>query len=91
MREANRRYLQHDYDTDVLAFEMNEGNTFGDIMISTDLAKVQAQEEGHTLLTEVKILALHGILHLLGYRDKRKVDREKMWEETYRLLRVSNS
>lgn len=86
IRKYNRRWLKHDYATDVIAFEMKEKGVLGDIMISTDTAKRQAKEEGHTLLTEVKILAIHGILHLLGYRDKKKKERERMWRKTDELL-----
>ncbi len=82
----NRRYLRHDRPTDVIAFEMKEGNVLGDVMVSVDTAKRQAKEQGHDLLTELKILSLHGLLHLLGYRDKKKKDREAMWKETDRLL-----
>lgn len=86
----NRRFLKHDYVTDVIAFEMEEGGVFGDIVISTDTAKRQGKEEGHGTLTETKILAIHGLLHLLGYRDKRKKDHAAMWKKTDELLaRVS--
>jgi len=82
----NRRYLHHDDITDVIAFEMKEKNVLGDVMVSIDTAKRQAKEEGHDLFTELTILSIHGLLHLLGYRDKRKKDREAMWRETNRLL-----
>lgn len=85
IHQYNKRYLQHDYATDVLAFA-GGGETFGDIMISTDTATRQAKEEGHSFERELKILAIHGILHLLGYRDKHKKDYVKMWKKTYQLL-----
>ena len=72
--------------TDVIAFSMEEKGVLGDILVSTDTARRQAKEEGHSLLTEVKILAIHGILHLLGYRDKKKKERERMWRKTDELL-----
>jgi len=83
----NRRFLNHDYITDVIAFEMSgdEGG-FGDIVISTDTAKRQGREQGHGTLTETKILAIHGLLHLLGYRDKKKKDHALMWKKTDELL-----
>jgi len=88
IRRTNVRYLRHDYATDVIAFEMKEGDIFGDIMISTDTAKRQAREQGHSVLTETTILALHGLLHLLGYRDKKKKDLERMWRKTDALMRM---
>lgn len=87
IRRYNKKYLHHDDTTDVIAFPMEEGGVLGDILISTDTAKRQAREQGHTLLTELKILAIHGLLHLRGYRDKKKKDRERMWRKTDRLLR----
>lgn len=86
IRLYNRRYLRHDRPTDVIAFEMKEEGVLGDILVSIDTAKRQARERGHDLITELKILSLHGLLHLVGYRDKRKKDREAMWRETDRLL-----
>lgn len=87
IRIYNRRYLRHDTPTDVIAFEMKEEGVLGDIVISTDTAKRQAREQRHSLEKEVTILAIHGILHLVGYRDKKKRDREKMWRKTDQLLK----
>ena len=77
MRVLNKRFLGHDRDTDVIAFNYPEGpgpvqgeRPFGDIFISASLARVQAREVGHSVLTEVLFLTAHGTLHLLGYDDK---------------------
>lgn len=86
IRRFNRRYLHHDHVTDVIAFEMKENGVLGDIVISSDTAKRQAREEGHPLLTELTILAIHGLLHLLGFRDRTKKEREKMWRKTNELI-----
>lgn len=79
MRWYNKEYRQKDYPTDVLSFPVNElqeelskegrRHTFylGDILISMERAASQAHEKGHTLQKELKILLLHGVLHLLGY------------------------
>jgi probable rRNA maturation factor len=88
IRKINRRFLNHDYATDVIAFEMREREIFGDIVVSTETAKSQAAEQGHSLLKETTILAVHGLLHLIGYRDKKKKDRERMWRKTNELLRL---
>jgi len=85
IRKYNRKYLRHDYPTDVMAFGY-EGEILGDILISTESAKRQAREQGHPFLTELKILAIHGILHLLGYRDKKPRDQKRMWKKTNELL-----
>lgn len=86
IKKFNRLYLMHDYPTDVIAFEMREKGVLGDVLISTDTARRQAEEQGHSTLTETKILAIHGLLHLLGYRDKKKKDKSKMWRKTNQLL-----
>lgn len=80
IRSYNKKYLQHDDPTDVIAFET------GDILISSEMAKKQASQEGHSFLREMKILMIHGMLHLVGYRDKKKKDKERMWKKTYELL-----
>lgn len=67
MRELNRRYRQVDRATDVLSFpgeETPEGRHLGDVVISVETA---ASRDGATLERELKVLALHGILHCLGY------------------------
>lgn len=73
IREINKEHRGKDYATDVLSFSQVEGeeisgNCFlGDIVVSIPYAKEQAEQYGHPLLSEVKYLILHGILHLLGY------------------------
>ncbi len=61
----------------------------GDIIISTDTARRQAKEQGHSFGREVLILAVHGLLHLQGYRDKKKSDRDRMWKKTDALIRLA--
>jgi probable rRNA maturation factor len=69
IRALNRKYRQKDKATDVLSFpaaEMAEG-VAGDLVISLETALMQAEERGHTLEMEIKVLLLHGLLHLAGY------------------------
>ena len=68
IHEINREYRHIDRSTDVISFAM-EGmpRTLGDIFISVDHAKKQAEEYGHSLRREMCFLFTHGILHLLGY------------------------
>jgi probable rRNA maturation factor len=66
LRELNARFLNHDYATDVLSFPADEGETVGELVISLDRAKAQANEHGHATIDELRILALHGALHLKG-------------------------
>ncbi|MGD9902353.1 MAG: rRNA maturation RNase YbeY [Vicinamibacterales bacterium] len=66
MRSLNRTFRGVDRATDVLSFA-GEPPQLGDIVIATGVAARQAREAGHALGTEVRVLALHGLLHLLGF------------------------
>ncbi len=69
VRTLNRQYRRKDKTTDVLSFPASaesEGIA-GDLVISLPIAMRQATERGHTLDTEIRILLLHGLLHLAGY------------------------
>jgi probable rRNA maturation factor len=67
LRRLHRQYLGRDYATDVLSFPAEgPAASLGDIAISFDRAAEQAREHGHSPGAEVKILMLHGLLHLLG-------------------------
>jgi probable rRNA maturation factor len=79
MRTLNRTYRRRDYATDVLSFVADAGSrTLGDLVIATGVAKRQAREAGHSYQTELRVLALHGLLHLLGYDHEDPEDRGRM-------------
>jgi probable rRNA maturation factor len=67
IRALNRRFRRKDKPTDVLSFPMGSG---GDIAISADIAQLNATKLGHALSSEIKILILHGMLHLAGYNHE---------------------
>jgi probable rRNA maturation factor len=69
VRALNRRYRRKDYATDVLSFpgDIERALHLGDIVIARGVARRQAKAAGHTESTELRVLALHGLLHLLGY------------------------
>jgi probable rRNA maturation factor len=72
VRALNRRYRGIDRPTDVLSFPSQNVNDFlGDIVIARGVARRQARALGHPESTELKVLALHGLLHLLGYDHER--------------------
>jgi len=77
MRAYNRRFRDIDAPTDVLSFAYGPSDTpeqgayLGDVVIAVPLAVRQARERGHSLARELKMLALHGYLHLLGYDHER--------------------
>ncbi len=88
LRELNRRFRGKDQATDVLSFPALPGLTpryAGDIAISAEIAVHNARTLGHTAAEEIKILALHGILHLRGYDHER--DRGKMARREEKLRR----
>ncbi len=77
LERLNREFLHHDYATDVLAFPSPGPDGFlGEIAISVDRAREQAEAYGHALEDEIGILLLHGVLHLLGMDHAR--DRGRM-------------
>ena len=67
MRELNRRFRRKNKPTDVLSFPSSLPKWAGDIAISGEIAAANAGELGHSIETELKILILHGLLHLAGY------------------------
>jgi probable rRNA maturation factor len=67
VRQLNRQYRRTDTPTDVLSFPAEERGNLGDIVIAAGVARRQAADAGHALQTELRVLALHGLLHLLGY------------------------
>ena len=83
MRILNRSYRRKDYATDVLSFEAerrarHDFGVLGDIVIAKGVAARQAREAGHSLQTEWRVLALHGLLHLLGYDHDARGDGGRM-------------
>jgi probable rRNA maturation factor len=67
VRRLNRRFRGQNHPTDVLSFPpANVNGLAGDIAISIDRARIQAAERGHSLTDELRILMLHGALHLAG-------------------------
>ena len=67
VRALNRRFRGVGKPTDVLSFPADEPGELGDIVIARGVAARQARDRGHSLATELRVLALHGLLHLLGY------------------------
>ncbi len=67
MRALNRQFRGKDTVTDVLSFPADSRGFLGDIVIAAGVAKRQAKAAGHEIRTEIRVLALHGLLHLLGY------------------------
>jgi probable rRNA maturation factor len=85
VRRLNRTYRGRDAITDVLSFTSGESGDLGDIVIAAGMARRQARELGHPVQVEYRVLALHGLLHLLGYDHER--DQGRMARVEARLRR----
>jgi probable rRNA maturation factor len=101
MRALNRAFRRRDSTTDVLSFPTSDGgprtadrgprtadrSPLGDIVIATGVARRQARDAGHSVQAELRVLALHGLLHLLGYDHEHRSARGRMARAEARLRR----
>ena len=77
--EVNKQYLGHDYYTDIITFDDDEGDIInGDIVISLDTVRSNAEQYGKSYDDELHRVIIHGILHLCGINDKAPGEREQM-------------
>ena len=89
--EKNRDFLAHDYYTDIITFDYSDGEIIsGDLLISIDrvgensqLMKVSFEEELHRVI-------IHGVLHLIGFKDKTNSDKQKMTSAENDALKTLN-
>lgn len=95
IHELNKTYRNIDRETDVITFALEDDETvvngsderiLGDIYISIDKAKQQAEEFGHSLLRELSFLAVHGFYHLLGYDHMTPEDEKVMFAKQEEVL-----
>ncbi len=87
----NTMYRQINHPTDVLSFANNEydpdtqSKNLGDIVISFDTASIQAKQANNDLQTEIDMLVIHGLLHLLGFDHNNEINKNNMWKNQYKL------
>jgi probable rRNA maturation factor len=85
LRRLNREFLQHDYPTDVLSFPSGKKfGPLGELAISLERAAAQAREFGHSTVDEIRILLLHGVLHLIGLDHEHDTGRMALAERKWR-------
>jgi probable rRNA maturation factor len=85
MTELHRRYLDEAGPTDVLSFTMDEEGLLGDVVICPAVASSQRED----MEAELRLLLVHGILHLLGYDHQQEAERRAMWKRQERYSGVS--
>lgn len=99
LRDLNQRFRGIPSPTDVLSFADDTKGPFssgaagfprylGDIVISLDRARVQAEAAGGSLEDELRVLTVHGVLHLLGYDHEDTGDKERMWAQQTEILQL---
>jgi len=85
--QANNEYLQHNYYTDIITFDYSEKNTIsGDIFISLETVKTNAEKFKQTFENELSRVIIHGILHLCGQKDKSSEERAEMTRKENKAL-----
>jgi probable rRNA maturation factor len=98
IRSLNNKYRGIDKPTDVLSFSLQEGaikspevesdKLLGDIIISAETAQRQADNLNHSLEKELRVLLIHGLLHLTGYDHKKDKDYKSMREKESEILKI---
>jgi probable rRNA maturation factor len=92
IRELNRSFAGEDHATDVLSFvdgtiDPESGFRYlGDVIIAVDIAADQADQAGHSLGSELNLLVVHGVLHLMGYDHAHTEEKEMMWSVQAEIL-----
>lgn len=90
--EVNREYLGHDYYTDIITFDYDEGDVInGDIVISLDTVRTNAEKFAKSYDEEFRRVLIHGILHLCGINDKGPGEREIMEANENKALDLMNA
>jgi len=94
LHELNRDYLEVDAPTDVLSFPASETDPetgaryIGDIIISVPYAARSAEKAGHPVESELQLLVVHGVLHLLGHDHAEPKEKARMWKAQAEILEL---
>jgi len=87
IRDYNQKFRDKDEPTDVLSFPSNLKDELGDVFISLERVKAQANEYGHSFERELAFLSIHGLLHCLGYDHQNKKQEKKMFSLQDKILK----
>lgn len=86
---ANRQFVNHDYFTDIITFDYSyEDEISGDVLISLDTVRTNAEKLGDSFERELKRVIIHGVLHLCGINDKGPGEREVMEQHENEALAI---
>lgn len=88
IQQLNRKYLNHDYPTDVISFKYDDKPLSGEIYIGAEVAKEQSSEFKVSLTNELMRLAVHGTLHLIGYEDDEQSKKEQMHKLENKYIKI---
>lgn len=92
LQVLNLQFLGIDRPTDVLSFPSGEADPqtgkvyLGDVIISQEQAAIQSEKSGHPVSSEIQLLTVHGILHLLGFDHDNPNDKKRMWQIQEKVL-----
>lgn len=87
--DINKKHLEHDTFTDIITFDYTESNTIsGDIFISVDRVEENSQTFNVSFETELKRVMIHGVLHLLGYKDKSTEEKSVMRKKENEMMEL---
>jgi probable rRNA maturation factor len=89
MRALNKRFLRHDWDTDVLSFRYDGEPVVGEILIAPRLARTYAREHDLAYDAELSRYVVHGLLHWLGHDDATLAQQRRMRAAENKLLQIS--
>jgi probable rRNA maturation factor len=89
IRKRNQQFLDHDFETDVLAFRYGRrmAGTDGEVLVSVEQAHAEARERGIGAEEELLRYVVHGVLHYLGYRDKKPKEQREMFRRQEDILK----
>jgi len=89
---VNRKYLNHNYNTDVITFEYNEEKLIsGDIFVSVEQVKINAESFKNLFEDELNRVVIHGVLHLLGFKDETPDEKKEIRREEDKALALLNT
>ncbi len=88
--DLNKKYLEHDYYTDILSFQMEDNPVSGDIFISIERVKDNSKHLNEEFEVEIKRVIAHGVLHFLGYKDATDEEKKTMRKRENEVIALIN-